>query len=48
MILIMWWQLGFSLHLVGDLIHILLVAALVVVIIHVPSGGAWTCLTRER
>jgi len=39
MILIMWWPLGLSLHLVSGLIHILLVAALVVVIIKRTSGS---------
>lgn len=32
------WLLGFSLHIAGGLIHILLVVALVVVVINLLSG----------
>jgi hypothetical protein len=32
------WLLGFSLHIAGGLIHILLVVALVIVVINVLSG----------
>jgi hypothetical protein len=37
-ILLIFWLLGFSLHLAGGLVHILLVVALVVVIFNLLSG----------
>jgi hypothetical protein len=37
-ILLILWLLGFSLHLAGGLVHILLVIALVVVIFNLLSG----------
>jgi hypothetical protein len=37
MVLILW-LLGFSLHIAGSLIHILLVAALVILVINLVSG----------
>jgi hypothetical protein len=37
-VLIILWLLGFSLHIAGGLIHILLVVALVVLVINLVSG----------
>lgn len=37
-ILVVLWLLGFSLHIAGGLIHILLVVALVVLVINLISG----------
>jgi uncharacterized membrane protein YtjA (UPF0391 family) len=37
-ILLVLWLLGFSLHVAGGLIHILLVIALVVLVINLVSG----------
>jgi hypothetical protein len=37
-ILVVLWLLGFSLHIAGSLIHILLVIALVVLVINLVSG----------
>jgi hypothetical protein len=37
-ILLILWLLGFSLHIAGGLVHILLVVALVVVVINLLSG----------
>jgi hypothetical protein len=37
-ILLVLWILGFSLHVAGSLIHILLVVALVVLVINLISG----------
>jgi hypothetical protein len=37
-ILLVLWLLGFSLHVAGSLIHILLVIALVVLVINLISG----------
>ena len=37
-ILIILWLLGFSLHLAGGLVHILLVIALVVIVINLLQG----------
>jgi len=37
-ILVILWLLGFSFHVAGSLIHILLVIALVVVVINLLSG----------
>jgi hypothetical protein len=37
-ILVVLWLLGFSLHIAGSLIHILLVIAVVVLIINLVSG----------
>jgi Family of unknown function (DUF5670) len=37
-ILVVLWLLGFSLHIAGSLIHLLLVVALVVLIINLVSG----------
>ena len=38
MILLILWLLGFSLHIAGGLIHILLVIAVVVMIVNLMSG----------
>lgn len=38
MILIIFWLLGLSLNLVGGLIHILLVAAIIVVLVRIIQG----------
>jgi hypothetical protein len=37
-VLLILWLLGFSLHVTGGLIHILLVVALVVVVLNLLSG----------
>lgn len=37
-VLLILWLLGFSLHIAGGLIHLLLVIALVVLVINVVSG----------
>jgi len=37
-VLLVLWLLGFSLHLAGGLIHLLLVVALVVLVINLVSG----------
>ena len=37
-VLVILWLLGFSLHLAGGLIHLLLVVALVVLVINLVSG----------
>jgi hypothetical protein len=37
-VLLILWVLGFSLHVAGGLIHILLVVALIVVVINLLSG----------
>jgi hypothetical protein len=37
-VLLILWLLGFSLHVAGGLIHILLVVALVVLVINLMSG----------
>ncbi|MDP8979197.1 MAG: lmo0937 family membrane protein [Acidobacteriota bacterium] len=37
-VLLILWLLGFSLHIAGSLIHILLVVALVVLVINLVSG----------
>jgi hypothetical protein len=37
-ILVVLWLLGFSLHIAGSLIHLLLVVALVVLVINLVSG----------
>jgi uncharacterized protein DUF5670 len=37
-VLLILWILGFSLHVAGGLIHILLVVALIVVVINLLSG----------
>jgi len=37
-ILLVLWLLGFSLHIAGGLIHILLVVALIVLVINLVSG----------
>jgi hypothetical protein len=37
-VILILWILGFSLHVAGGLIHLLLVAALVVLIINLVSG----------
>jgi hypothetical protein len=37
-ILVILWLLGFSLHIAGGLIHILLVVALIVLVINLVSG----------
>jgi hypothetical protein len=41
-ILLILWILGFSLHIAGGLIHLLLVVALVVVVINLLSGRQGT------
>ena len=37
-VLLILWLLGFSLHIAGSLVHILLVVALVVIVINLLSG----------
>jgi hypothetical protein len=37
-VLLILWLLGFSLHIAGGLIHLLLVVALVVIVINLLSG----------
>jgi uncharacterized protein DUF5670 len=37
-VLLILWLLGFSLHVAGGLIHILLVVALIVIVINLLSG----------
>ena len=37
-ILVVLWLLGFSLHIAGSLIHVLLVVALIVLVINLVSG----------
>ena len=37
-VLLILWLLGFSLHVAGGLIHLLLVVALIVIVINVVSG----------
>lgn len=37
-ILLIMWLLGFSFHIAGSLVHVLLVVALVVVVINLLSG----------
>jgi hypothetical protein len=37
-ILVVLWLLGFSLHIAGSLIHILLVIALIVLVVNLVSG----------
>ena len=37
-ILLILWLLGFSLHVAGGLIHLLLVVALVVIVVNLVSG----------
>ncbi len=37
-VLLILWLLGFSLYVAGSLIHLLLVVALVVLVIHLVSG----------
>lgn len=37
-VLLVLWLLGFSLHIAGGLIHILLVVALVILVINLVSG----------
>jgi len=39
-VLLILWLLGFSLHIAGGLIHLLLVVALVVLVINLFSGRA--------
>lgn len=41
-ILIVCWLLGFGFHIGGGLIHLLLVAALIVLVIHLVRGPAIT------
>jgi hypothetical protein len=38
-VLLILWLLGFSLHVAGGLIHLLLVIALIVLIVNLVSGG---------
>ncbi|MGB7265303.1 MAG: lmo0937 family membrane protein [Terracidiphilus sp.] len=37
-VLLVLWLLGFSLHIAGSLIHILLVVALIVLVVNLVSG----------
>ncbi len=37
-VLLILWLLGFSLHIAGGLIHILLIVALIVVVVNLLSG----------
>jgi len=46
-ILLILWLLGFSLHIAGSLIHILLVVAVVVLIINLVSGRRADCSRAE-
>ena len=41
-ILLILWLLGFSLHVAGGLIHLLLVVALIVIVINLVSGRRGT------
>jgi hypothetical protein len=41
-VLLILWLLGFSLHIAGGLIHLLLVVALVMIVINVVSGRRGT------
>ena len=41
-VLLILWLLGFSLHVAGGLIHLLLVVALVVIVINLISGRRGT------
>jgi hypothetical protein len=41
-VLLVLWLLGFSLHVAGGLIHLLLVVALVVIVINLISGRRGT------
>jgi hypothetical protein len=41
-VLVILWLLGFSLHIAGSLIHLLLVVALVIVVINLISGRRGT------
>jgi len=41
-VLLVLWLLGFSLHIAGGLIHLLLVVALVVIVINLISGRRGT------
>jgi len=41
-VLLILWLLGFSLHIAGGLIHLLLVVALVVIVINLVSGRRGT------
>jgi hypothetical protein len=41
-VLLVLWLLGFSLHVAGGLIHLLLVVALVMVVINLISGNRGT------
>ncbi len=41
-ILLILWLLGFSFHVAGGLVHLLLVIALVVIVINLLSGGRRT------
>ena len=37
-IILIWWLLGFSLHIAGGLIHLLLVVALIVLLVQLITG----------
>jgi len=41
-VLLILWLLGFSLHIAGGLIHLLLIVALVVIVINLVSGRRGT------
>jgi hypothetical protein len=41
-VLLILWLLGFSLHMAGGLIHVLLVVALIMVVINLVSGRRGT------
>ncbi len=41
-VLLVLWLLGFSLHVAGGLIHLLLVAALVMIVVNLVSGRRGT------
>jgi hypothetical protein len=41
-VLLILWLLGFSLHVAGGLIHLLLVVALIVIVINLVSGRRGT------
>ncbi len=40
-VLVILWLLGFSLHLGGGLIHLLLVVAVIVLIVNLVTGRRW-------
>ena len=47
-ILLIMWLLGFSFHIAGSLVHLLLVVALIVLIVNLISGGVRKSMTASR